>query len=283
MLWQVSHENAYRQDMSCCFQVVSCHVMSRHVTEGSHREQRFVVKRFSTCVLKHSEAPICLPIPRHPILQTRSQQTKLHLKNKQTNKQTAVTDCSRTEWHCCHRQTVLGLNDNSVTNCSWTDQCSSHIRLHGLNDTAATNRLFMDWMILWSQTDCSWTELWHCSHKQTFHELNDTVVTNRLFMDCVMILQSQTDCSWTEWHCSHKQTAHGLNDTAVTDSSWTQLCCGHKQNVHGLNYDTAVTNRLFMDSMMTMQSQTDCSWTDQCSSHIRLHELNDVSPSTFFR
>jgi len=28
---------------------------------------------------------------------------------------------------------------------------------------------------------------------------------------------------------------------------------------------------------MTLQSQTDCSWTDQCSSHIRLHGLNDVS------
>ena len=53
------------------------------------------------------------------------------------------------------------------------------------------------------------------------------------------------------------------------------------QTVHGLN-DTAVTNKLFVDSMMAMQSQTDCSWTDQCSSHIRLHGLNDVSQAQSF-
>jgi len=307
---------------------------------------------------------------------------------------------SRTEWHCCHRQTVLGLNDNSVTNCSltnaatisdfmnwmtlqsqadcsWTElwHCSHKQTVHGLNDTAVTDRLFMDWMTLrsdrlfmdwmtlqsqtvyglndtavtefmdWmtlrSQTECSWIELWHCSHKQTVHGLNDTAVTNRvrglndaavtnrLFMDWMtlqsqtefmdwMTLQSQTDCLWTEWwHCSHRifmdwmtlqsqtefmdwMTLQSQTDCSWTEwhcshkqSSWTEWHCSHKQTVHGLNDDTAVTNRLFMDWMtlqsqtefidwMTLQSQTDCLWTDQCSSHIKLHGLNDISQAHSF-
>ena len=133
---------------------------------------------------------------------------------------------SWTEWHCSHKQTVHELN----------------------YDTAVTNRLFMDWMTLQSQTDCSWTE-WHCG---------------------------QTDCSWTEWHCSHKLFMDWM--TLQSQSSWTEWRCGHKQNAHGLNYDTAVTNRLFMDWMtlqsqtefvdwMTLQSQTDCSWTEWHCSH----------------
>ena len=136
----------------------------------------------------------------------------------------------------------------------------------------------MDWIkTLWSQS--SWTE-WHCSHKQsswtewccghkqTVHGLNyDTAVTNRLFMDW-MTLVTQTDCSWTEWwHCNQKQTVHGLTNTAGTSDfmDWLTLLT---QTAHGLNDDTAV--------------KTYCSWTDQCSSHIRLNGLNDVSQADSF-
>jgi hypothetical protein len=69
--------------------------------------------------------------------------------------------------------------------------------------------------------------------------------------------------------------------TLRSQSSWTEWHCSHKQTVQGLNYDTTVSNRLFMD-WMTLLSQTDCSWTDQCSSHIRLHGLNDVSQAHSF-
>ena len=259
MLWQGWHENAYRQVMSCCFHVMSCCVMSCQVM-----------------LLKDLRALLCCKKVFHVCPQEfRGSNMSANSKAPYTadaHSTNQTTLQSQTEWHCCHRQTVLGLNDNSVTYCSRIDQCSNHIRLHGLNDTAVTNRLFMDWMILQSQTHCSWTELQHCSHKQTFHELNDTAVTNRLFMDWIMTLQSQT--------------VHGLNDTAVTDRLfmdwimtpwsqaefmdwmtlqsqtdclWTEWHCSHR--VHGLN-DTAVTNRLFLDWIMTLQSQTDCSWTE---------------------
>jgi hypothetical protein len=249
---------------SCRVVFMLCHVKSCHVTKASHTQHCFVAKRFSTCVLKSSEAPICLPILRHPILQMHSQQTKLH---------------------CSHRLFTAPMTLLSQTNCSWTEWQFSLQTLHELTNEATISD-FMDWKTVQSQTDCSRTE-WYCSHKPTVHGLNyDTAVKNktdfsrtewycghRQFMDW-MTLQSQTDCSWTEWYCSHKpnvhglnydtavtnrlfmnwmilrsQTVHGLNDTAVTDCSWTEWHCG--QRVHGLN-DTAVTNRLFMD-WMTLQ------------------------------
>jgi hypothetical protein len=198
---------------------VSCHVMSCY-WRISHRALLSSKKVFHVCPKEF----------RGSKMSCQFQGTLYCRRTVNKPNCTVVTDCSWPEWHCRHRQTVLGLNDNSVTNCSWIDQCSSYIRLHGLNDNAVTNRLFMEWMILQSQTDCSWTE-WYCGHKQPVHGLNyDTAVTNRLFMTW-MIRQSQTDSSRTERHCSHKQT------------------------VQGLNYDTAITE--FMD-WMTTQSQTDC-------------------------
>jgi hypothetical protein len=68
-----------------------------------------------------------------------------------------------------------GLDDTAVTNRLFMDWM-----------TLQSQTEFMDWMMLWSQTDCSWTELWHCSHKQIVHGLNDTAVRNRLFMDWPM-------------------------------------------------------------------------------------------------
>ena len=166
-------------------------------------------------------------------------------------------------------RTVHRLNETAVTDKLFLDWMTIQLQtVHELTNAAAISD-FMDWMTLQSQTDCSWTELWHCSHKQTFHELNDTAVTNRLFMDCVMTLQSHTDCSWNEWHCGHKL----LMD-------WMTL---QSHTVHWLN-DAAVTNRLFMDWIMTLQSQRDYSWTQwwQCSHRQTIHGLTNAAATSDF-
>ena len=193
---------------SCRVVFMSCHIMSCHVTEGSHTEHCFVVKRFSMCVLKSSEFPKCLPIPRHPVLQMHSQQNKLHCSHRLFKAWMTLlsqTNCSWTEWQFSNKLFMNWPMQQPYQTSRTEWHCGHKQTVQGLNDTVVTNRLFMDWMTLQSQTDCSWTELWQCSH--------------RLFMDWMTLLsplQSQTDCSWTEWHCSHKQTVHGLTIAAAT-------------------------------------------------------------------
>ena len=186
-----------------------------------------------------------------------------------------ATLCSKKVFHVCP-QAFRGSNMSANSKAPYTANTQS------TNQTAfkkQTNK----------QTNCSHGlfTYWMTLLSQTNCSWTEWQFSYKLFMNWPMQQPYQT--SWTEWHSSHKQTVHGLNDTMVTnrlfmdwimtlqsqtDFSWTEWYCGHKQTVHGLCYDTAVTKRLFMD-WMTLQPQTDCSWTKwYCGHKQTVHGLN---------